>query len=40
VNPGPDFGPPGQGFVRLNFGCPPATLEEGIGRLAAALARA
>ena len=39
VNPGPDFGPPGAGFVRLNFGCPRALLEEGIGRMAAALTR-
>lgn len=39
LNPGPDFGPPGAGFVRLNFGCPRATLEEGLGRMARALAR-
>ncbi|WP_372624594.1 MalY/PatB family protein [Falsiroseomonas sp.] len=39
LNPGPDFGPPGAGFVRLNFGCPRATLEEGIGRMAVALAQ-
>lgn len=39
LNPGPDFGPPGEGFVRLNFGCPRATLEEGVARMAAALAR-
>ena len=38
-NPGPDFGPPGAGFVRLNFGCPRATLEEGIARMARALAQ-
>lgn len=38
VNPGPDFGPPGAGFVRLNFGCPRALLEDGIGRIAQALA--
>jgi cystathionine beta-lyase len=37
LNAGPDFGPTGAGFVRLNFGCPWATLEEGIGRMAAAL---
>jgi cystathionine beta-lyase len=39
LNSGPDFGPPGEGFVRLNFGCPRATLEEGVGRMAAALAQ-
>jgi cystathionine beta-lyase len=38
-NPGPDFGPPGAGFVRLNFGCPRATLEEGVTRMAQALAK-
>lgn len=32
---GADFGAPG--FVRLNFGCPLATLEEGLRRFAAAL---
>jgi cystathionine beta-lyase len=36
-NPGPDFGPPGRGFVRLNFGCPRATLEEGVARMERAL---
>jgi cystathionine beta-lyase len=36
-NPGPDFGPPGAGFVRLNFGCPRSTLEEGLDRMARAL---
>jgi cystathionine beta-lyase len=37
LNPGPDFGPPGAGFVRLNFGCPRALLEEGVARMARAL---
>jgi cystathionine beta-lyase len=37
VNPGPDFGAPGAGFVRLNFGCPRALLEEGIARIETAL---
>lgn len=37
VNPGPDFGPPGAGFVRLNFGCPRALLDDGIARIGAAL---
>jgi len=32
---GADFGAPG--FVRMNFGCPLATLEEGLRRFAAAL---
>jgi cystathionine beta-lyase len=40
LNAGPDFGPPGAGFVRLNFGCPRAVLEAGIGRMARALAEA
>ncbi len=37
VNPGPDFGTQGAGFVRLNFGCPRALLEDGIARIQAAL---
>lgn len=37
-NPGIDFGLPGRHHVRLNFGCPRATLEEGIARMEAALA--
>ncbi|PWS34871.1 aminotransferase [Falsiroseomonas bella] len=40
MNSGTDFGPPGAGFVRLNFGCPRAMLEDGIGRMARALAGA
>jgi cystathionine beta-lyase len=40
LNPGPDFGPPGAGFARLNFGCPRALLEEGVARMARALAAA
>lgn len=32
-NDGTFFGPAGEGFVRLNFGCPRATLEEGLNRL-------
>jgi cysteine-S-conjugate beta-lyase len=35
---GPDFGTGGEGFVRLNFGCPRATLMEALGRMKAALA--
>jgi cystathionine beta-lyase len=38
TNPGPDFGVPGQGFVRLNFGCRRATLEEAVARMERALA--
>jgi cystathionine beta-lyase len=39
LNAGPDFGTPGGGFVRLNFGCPRSVLEEGVARLAAALTK-
>lgn len=37
VNDGAWFGKGGEGFVRLNFGCPRATLAEGLARLEAAL---
>jgi cystathionine beta-lyase len=37
LNEGTWFGEKGQGFVRLNFGCPRATLDEGIARIARAL---
>jgi cystathionine beta-lyase len=40
LNPGPDFGPPGAGFARLNFGCPRSMLEDGIARMGRALAEA
>jgi cystathionine beta-lyase len=40
LNPGPDFGPPGAGFVRLNFGCPRPLLDEGLSKMARALAQA
>lgn len=33
---GPDFGRPGAGHVRLNFGCSEETLREGLSRLAGA----
>lgn len=36
-NDGATFGPGGEGFVRLNFGCPRATLEMGLERLKKAL---
>lgn len=37
VNEGAWFGEGGEGFVRLNFGCPRSTLEEGLRRLCAVL---
>lgn len=33
LNNGIDFGLAGKGFVRLNFACPRATLEEGLARM-------
>ena len=36
-NDGAAFGPRGQGFVRLNFGCPRSQLEQGLERMRAAL---
>ncbi len=36
-SPGTFFGDAGEGFVRLNFGCPRATLEKGLQRLRAAV---
>jgi cystathionine beta-lyase len=33
LNEGADFGPGGEGFVRLNFGCPRSLLEEGLERI-------
>jgi cysteine-S-conjugate beta-lyase len=37
LNEGRDFGSGGEGFVRLNFGCPRATLIEAIRRMKLAL---
>ena len=37
LNDGAWFGQGGEGFVRLNFGCPRATLEAGLGRLKTAV---
>lgn len=37
-NEGAAFGPGGEGFVRLNFGCPRETLVDGLERVKAALA--
>lgn len=38
LNEGAAFGKGGEGFVRLNFGCPRAILEEALERMRAALA--
>jgi cysteine-S-conjugate beta-lyase len=38
LNDGRLFGPGGEGFVRLNFGCPRALLTEALDRMARALA--
>jgi len=37
LSAGPEFGPQFGQFVRLNFGCPRALLEEGMARLAGSL---
>lgn len=37
LNNGTDFGPEGRGFLRLNFGCPRARLQEALERMDAAL---
>jgi len=37
LNDGAEFGLGGDGFVRLNFGCPRKTLEEALERMKAAL---
>jgi cystathionine beta-lyase len=39
LNDGAAFGTGGAGFLRLNFGCPRATLEEALGRMAEAVSR-
>ena len=33
LNAGRTFGPGGEGFMRLNFGCPRSILEEGLARI-------
>lgn len=38
LSPGPQFA--GDGFLRLNFGCPRATLDDGLSRLTAGVAAA
>jgi len=40
LNDGAAFGPGGAGFVRLNFGCPRATLTEALEQMERALAEA
>lgn len=37
LNGGASFGQGGEGFVRLNFGCPRSTLEEALDRMASSL---
>ncbi len=37
LNEGREFGPGGEGFVRLNFGCPRSTLAEALDRMQTAL---
>jgi cysteine-S-conjugate beta-lyase len=37
LNEGADFGPGGNGFVRLNFGCPRSILVEALGRMKSSL---
>ena len=37
LNDGADFGPGGRNFVRLNFGCPRATLVDALGKIKSAL---
>jgi cystathionine beta-lyase len=37
LNDGTNFGEAGEGFVRLNFGCPNAVLTEALDRMRAAL---
>ncbi len=39
LNSGADFGADGKGFVRLNFGCPRATLEQALQQMKTALSR-
>lgn len=39
MNDGKSFGQGGEGFVRLNFGCPRAMLEDGLGRMVEAVKR-
>jgi len=38
LNPGPDFGAPGRGFVRLNLATTPDVIEEAVERMSRAVA--
>lgn len=40
LSPGPQFGPQGAGFARLNLGTSPALVEEAVARIAVAVGRA
>jgi cystathionine beta-lyase len=40
LSPGPQFGPQGAGFARLNLGTSPALVEEAVERIAKAVGRA
>ena len=40
LSPGPQFGPQGGGFARLNLGTSPALVEEAVARVCRALSRA
>ena len=37
INSGTDFGSGGEGFMRINFGCPKSILEEGLTRIETAI---
>lgn len=39
LNDGPDYGQGGEGFLRLNFGCPRSTLAEALARMGTALVK-
>lgn len=39
LSPGPQFGPQGAGFARLNLGTSPALVEEAVGRICRAVGR-
>lgn len=39
MNAGYSFGPGGEGFMRMNIGCPRSILEEGLGRIEEAVSR-
>jgi len=37
LNDGGDFGKAGEGFIRLNFGCPRVMLQQGLTQMKLAL---